>query len=427
MDFVLAYPHAPAEVPLYMCFPKGYKFKDGISEDTHVLKLTKNIYSQKQAGRVWNKYLDEGLGEISFKPSKMDPCLYFCGRIALLIYIDDCIIFGPDMIELDKVIEEMRTSSKKLRVEDLGDVKDFLGIQVTRGKDRTITLNQPQLIDSILKDMKFQSNMKEKDTPALSLVILQKDKQGKPFNNDFHYRRVIGKLNFLEKSTRPDISYAVHQCARFCEHPKQSHGEAVHRLCRYLKATRDKGIICNPDNDKSYECWVDADFAGGFDRSIAGTDPTTSKSRSGWTITYAGCPVTWASKLQTITALSTMEAEYIALSTAYRELIPMLELMKEMHSYHIKSHLAIPKIHCKIFEDNSRPLEMACSPKICPCTKQINNVYHHFHEYTQPTSDGAKPTVEIVPVSTEEQLGDMLPKPLPAPAFIKFRKTLLGW
>ena len=97
MDFVLAYPHAPAEVPLYMCFPKGYEFKDGISEDTHVLKLTKNIYGQKQAGRVWNKYLDEGLGEIGFKPSKLNPFLYFRGCIALLVYIDDCIMFGPDM------------------------------------------------------------------------------------------------------------------------------------------------------------------------------------------------------------------------------------------------------------------------------------------------------------------------------------------
>ena len=427
MDFVLAYPHAPAEVPLYMCFPKGYEFKDGISEDTHILKLTKNIYSQKQAGRVWNKYLDEGLGEIGFKPSKMDPCLYFRSRIALLVYIDDCIMFDPDMMELNKVVEEMRTSSKKFRVKDLGEVKDFLGIQVTRGKDKSITLDQPQLIDSILKDMKFQNNTKEKDTPALSSVILQKDTQGKPFNNDFHYQRVIGKLNFLEKSTPPDISYAVHQCARFCEHPKRSHGKAVRRLCRYLKATRDKGIVCNPDTDKSYECWVDADFAGGFDRSIAGTDPTTSKSHSGWAITYAGCPVTWASKLQTFTALSTTEAEYIALSTACRELIPMLELTKEMHPYHIKSHPAIPKIHCKIFEDNSGALEMAHSPKIRPHTKHINNAYHHFCEYTQPTSGSNKPTVEIVPVSIEEQLGGMLTKPLPAPVFIKFRKAVLGW
>ena len=162
MDSVLAYPHALAEVPLYTCFPKGYEFKDRISKDTHVLKLTKNIYGQKQAGWVWNKYLYEGLGEIGFKPSKMDPCLYFRGHITLLVYIDDCIMFGPNLAELDKVVMEMRTSSKKFRVEDLGNVKDFLGIQVTMGNGKKITLNQPQLIDSILKDVKFQNNTKEK-------------------------------------------------------------------------------------------------------------------------------------------------------------------------------------------------------------------------------------------------------------------------
>ena len=83
-----------------------------------------------------------------------------------------------------------------------------------------------------------------------------------------------------------------------------------------MKATRDKGIICNLANDKSYECCVDADFAGRFDHKIAGTDPTTSKLHSGWAITYAGCPVTWASKLQMLMAISTMEAKYIALSTS---------------------------------------------------------------------------------------------------------------
>ena len=148
-----------------------------------------------------------------------------------------------------------------------------MGIQVTMGNDKTITLNQPQLIDSILKDVKFQNNTKEKDTPVLSSVILQKVTQGKPFNNDFHCRRVIGKLNLLENSTRPDIPYVVHQCTRLCEHLKQSDSDDIWHLCRYLKATRDKGIICNPANNKSYECWVDADFARGFDRKNHGYGP----------------------------------------------------------------------------------------------------------------------------------------------------------
>ena len=131
----------------------------------------------------------------------MDPCLYFCGHIAFLVYIDDCIMFGPDLAKLDKVIKEMRTSSKKFRVEDLGNVKDFLGIQVTTRNEKMITLNQPQLIDSILKDVKFQNNTKEKDTHALSSVILQKNTHSNLLNNDFHYQRVFGKLNCLEKST----------------------------------------------------------------------------------------------------------------------------------------------------------------------------------------------------------------------------------
>ena len=102
----------------------------------------------------------------------------------------------------------------------------------------------------------------------------------------------------------------------------------------------------------------------------------------------------------------------------------MLEVTKEMHSHDIKSHPAMLKIHCKVFKDNNGALEMACTPKLQPHTKHINNTYYHFHEYTQPSSDGAKPTIEIVPISIDEKLGDMLTKPLPAPAFIKLCKTL---
>ena len=75
-------------------------------------------------------------------------------------------------------------------------------------------------------------------------------------------------------------------------------------------------------------------------------------------------PIAFAASADPLTALSTTEAEYIALSTACRELIPMLELMKEMHFYHIKSHPARPKLHCKVFEDNSGALEMAHTPKL---------------------------------------------------------------
>ena len=85
------------------------------------------------------------------------------------------------------------------------------------------------------------------------------------------------------------------------------------------------------------------DFAGGFDCKIAASDPTTAKSHSGQAITYAGCPVTWSSKMQTLTALSMTKAEYITLLTALCDLIPTMEPSKEMNQQNIITQEMHPK------------------------------------------------------------------------------------
>ena len=115
LDFVVAYPQAPAEKPLYMRLPQGNHCK-GITKDTHVLKLIRNIYGQKKAGRVWNKYLDEGMKEVGFTPSDYDPCLYYKKNVVMLIYIDDCLVFSPDPKLIDKTMSDLKNSSKNLRL-----------------------------------------------------------------------------------------------------------------------------------------------------------------------------------------------------------------------------------------------------------------------------------------------------------------------
>ncbi|KAL7580919.1 hypothetical protein ACA910_005738 [Epithemia clementina (nom. ined.)] len=421
LDFVLAFPQAPTEVCLYMNFPKGYQFRPGISKETHVLKLLRNIYGTKQGPRVWNKYLDQGLRGVGFTPSKIDPCLYYKGDVIFLVYIDDCVLMSPSNDHINQVIKDLENAKETFTVEDLGLVTDFLGVKVDFREDGTIKLSQSQLIASVLKDLHLQGNTKARQTPALQTVLLHKDPEGDPFNEEFHYRSVIGKLNFLEKSTRPDISYAVHQCARFSSNPKQSHGLALKRIGKYLKGTADQGIIFKPDPSKSFHCWVDADFAGNWHPDYAATDPMTSKSRSGWAITYANCPIAWASKMQTLTALSTTEAEYLALSTALRELIPLMELTKEVREHEIHLTQAQPKVHCKVFEDNSGALEMARLPKIRPRTKHINNQYHHFRDHVQ------RGEIEIQAIATEDQIADMLTKALPVDLYTKFRAALQTW
>ena len=125
-------------------------------------------------------------------------------------------------------------------------------------------MSQPQLIDSIIKDLHLQPGSNPKSTPAVTTTLLHKDTDGPDIQPEFHYHRVIGKLNFLEKSTRPDISVSVHQCTRFSESPKKSHAEAVKRIGRYLLATRDKGLMIHSNKDWHFDCWVDADFAGNW-------------------------------------------------------------------------------------------------------------------------------------------------------------------
>jgi hypothetical protein len=99
-------------------------------------------------------------------------------------------------------------------------------------------------------------------TPALITKLECPVPDGDPFDYSWHFRSVVGKLNFLEKSTRGDISYAVYQCARFMESPKHSHGVAIKRMGRYLLATRDEGLIIKPGKTKSFRAFVDADFCG---------------------------------------------------------------------------------------------------------------------------------------------------------------------
>ena len=251
LDFVMAYPQAPAEMPLHMCLPQGYRC-DRVSRKTHALKLVHYVYGQKQAGHVWNKYMDQGMKEMGFKLSSFDPCLYYRGSIVFLVYINDCITFGPDSPSIDTVVADLQACSHRFTIDDQRDIGDFLGIQVKRFPNGSIQLTQPQLIDAIIKDLHLQSGSNTKKTPAVPNNPLHKDTDGPDMTPEFHYRTVIGKLNFLEKSTRPDILVSVHQCARFSERPKRSHAEAVKRIGHYLLATKDKGLLICPNELKYF-------------------------------------------------------------------------------------------------------------------------------------------------------------------------------
>ena len=151
-------------------------------------------------------------------------------------------------------------------------------------------------------------------------------------------------------------------------------------------------------------------------------DPVCVKSRTGYCLTLGTCPVIWVSKLQTEIALSTTEAEYIALSQAMRELIPMRRLLQETGSALNLDFSKPAIIHSTVFEDNNGAISLATSPKISPRTKHIAIKYHHFRE-----SVGEGKGIKIEPIDTTIQKADMFTKGLPAETLQRLRRLLMGW
>ena len=169
----------------------------------------------------------------------------------------------------------------------------------------------------------------------------------------------------------------------------------------------------------SIQCYVDADFAGNYS-SETNDNPNHCKSRTGCLIKYAGCPIHWFSRLQGEITLSTTEAEYVALSTAARELLPMRELLTEV-TQHFNIVPDAPTIHCTLFEDNVGAETLAKAPKMNARTKHIALKYHHFRSAVR------KKILRITRVDTNFQQADIFTKPVPLTTLEPLRKEIMGW
>ena len=211
----------------------------------------------------------------------------------------------------------------------------------------------------------------------------------------------------------------VHQMARFCNNPELSHEQAITRIECYLLGSRDKGIQYKVDLLKALECYVDADFAGGWDQ----TDPHNASSlmsRSVFVIKYADCPIYWSIKLQTEIALSMAEAEYIALSSSLHEVIPLMTVMNKLNEV-FPLLIETSKFYCKVWKDNQSCIAMATSQKFTPRTKHIALKYHHFKGYVELGQ------IQINYIHTERQQADILTKPVRTDLFPKLHYMLIGW
>jgi hypothetical protein len=411
IDYTLAFCQATLDKPIYVEMPPGYQITG------KVLKVKKSLYGLAVAPKLFFETLKEALEARGFVPSKTDPCMFVHKHMICLVYVDDCLFFGKEASEIDKMIASLKTTFD-LNEED--NVAGFLGINLNYMENGTIQLLQDGLIERIGIALGLDVMSKTVDTPTLS-TPLGRDKDGEPLGEAFNYRSVVGMMLYLSSNSRPEISFAVSQCARFVQNPTAKHGEALKRIGRYLLHTKGKGLIIQPSADLHLELFADADFAGLWGHEDP-TDPVSVRSRTGSVITLGGAPILWKSKLQTETALSTMMAEYIALSNSMRDLIPIKSIINEVtDAFGVKRDKTAFVTTC--WEDNAGCLILANlkEPQTTARSKFYAIKLHWFREQLVPQQ------IEIKKVGTEFQKADLWTKPFTTQKFEQLRLLVCGW
>ena len=391
MDVATAFLNGKLEEEVYMEQPHGYCENKDL-----VCKLKRSLYGLKQSPRCWNVVLDKHLKSIGFNQHKEDPCLYTATggeTVIVAVYVDDLLIAAENENCLDKVKKKI---AQGFNMKDLGELQSFLGIQVKQNEDG-VFINQPGYTVKVLE--KF--GMKECNPVATPVNVSQKLKKddGDEIVSQSLYQSAVGSLLYLSGWTRPDIAFAVHNVAKFASHPTKQHWIAVKHIFRYIRGTMDHGILYKR-GDRALVGYSDASWA---------SDANDRKSVSGYIFTLAGAPISWRSKKQTTVALSTAEAEYIALSAAAQEAVWLQNLMLG---------LGLKISPTVINEDNQSAIAIAKNPQFHGRTKHVDIKYHFVRELVN------KGTILVKYCATGDMLADLLTKGLAAPQHKKLITNL---
>ena len=351
VDFSNAFVQAKLDSPMWIPLPRGYK-----STKSHptCLCLKKRLYGLAVAPKLWLEMLFKAFRDDGFAQSEDDPCLFLKPNMVAFTYVDDCGIAALTMKEINGFVDWLRKRGFELTKE--GDFSAYLGINFHHDpKMQTVTMTQPGLIKKILVTTRLEECNPNRAPSAQA--GLGTDPNGPPSKEPWSYSSVVGMLLYLAANTRPDIAFAVSQVARFNSAPKQSHAAAVKMIVRYLKGTTAKGTIFKPTGTYKVDCYVDANFAG-----LHGRDPqempTSACSCTGFIMFFGGCPLLWKSQLQTETALSTFQAEYVALVAAMHQLIVVQWVLQDLVAC-LSLKPKQPKIHATVHEDNASAYALA--------------------------------------------------------------------
>ena len=358
VDVTTAFLNGTLEEEVYMHQPEGFVYQ---RKEELVCKLKKSIYGLKQSPRCWNTTLDTYLKELGFTQTASDPCIYYRktggDMLYIGVYVDDIILGAKTEKQLQEIKDEL---SKEFEIKDLGKLKYFLGMKVVQDEaSKSIWIGQPAYTEDVLKRFGME-NCKPTSTPVNASSKLQPaTDQDEPVNQT-EFQSAIGSLMYLAVSTRPDIAYAVNNLAKFISKPQKEHWTALKRVLRYLKDTVNYGILYRQEGSNECIGYSDADWAG---------DVSDRRSTSGYIFMLGGGAISWSSRKQKCVALSTAEAEYVALAGAAQECIWLRQLIAELEGSSQSPML--------LYEDNQAAIAMTKNPQFHGRAKHID-IRHHF-------------------------------------------------
>lgn len=236
MDVTAAFLNGKLSEEIYMKQPEGFVEK---GKKHLVCKLKKSIYGLKQSPRCWNFALDDTLKKLGFVQTSGDPCIYVNSKgekFIIAIYVDDIILCCKSEKYLRKIKDSL---SQQYNMKNLGELNYFLGVKIVQDCDKgQVWIGQPVYTENILKTFGME-NAKPVQPPVDSSQKLVKATETSSLCDIEQYQSAVGSLLYLSVKTRPDITYAVSNVARFCAKPTMQHWMAVKRIMRYLKGTEN--------------------------------------------------------------------------------------------------------------------------------------------------------------------------------------------
>jgi hypothetical protein len=366
--------------------------------------LKKSLYGIKQAAMEFYLLLNEVLvTKLKFQVSKNDPCLFYKrvdGKLHLVgSHVDDLLIAMPPE-HMSAFVADL---SACLRIVYHGYPTLYLGMKVSPHSDGSITLSQSAFISDLLTSVKMGS-CSSATTPMGT--TLPKPRAPNEAVSALPYRAIIGSLNYLCNTTRPDIAFATGVLARFVSDPSEQHDRCVKRVLRYLQGTRQLGVTFRCPNFKLVQPplllgYSDSDYANAAD----------SKSVSGSAILHHGNLIFWKSKKQRRVAHSVCEAELLSLASVVKESIYYANLTTELG-------LVTEPTPFIALGDNSAMIQIAHTGTISDAMKHVAPAINAVHEAIVNKS------LSLYHVESARNCGDFFTKPLPADKFIYHRDAL---